>query len=58
MTQNFPIHLLGVSKLYRTTFSSDLRKPCGKTGKSLSSISNIGSVIEKIIYYITNSLLD
>ena len=25
-----------VQKLFRTTFSSDLRKPCWKTGKSLS----------------------
>ena len=33
MEKHFPIHLLGVSKLYRT-FSLDLRKPCCKLVKA------------------------
>ena len=33
------------------TFSSDLRKPCLKTGESLSSPTKIDLVHEKITYY-------
>ena len=36
----FPIHILGVSKLYRT-FSSDLRKPCCKLTKACLLIQSV-----------------
>ena len=32
----FPTHILCVEKIAGKTFSSDLRKPCLKTGESLS----------------------
>ena len=38
----------GVGKLFGITFSSEQKKPCLKTGKSLSSNQNLSSVHEKI----------
>ena len=45
-----PIHILCVKNTGKT-FSSDLRKPCLKTGKSLSSPTKFDLVHEKITYY-------
>ena len=39
-------------KIAGKTFSSDLRKPCLKTGESLSLPTKIDLVHEKITYYI------
>ena len=39
----------GVSKLYRTTFSSDLRKPCCKLGKTCLQIQIIVLFLRKVI---------
>ena len=51
---NLP-HTFCVSQIAGKTFSSDLRKPCLKTGKSLSPPTNIDLVHEKITYYITKT---
>ena len=43
----FPTHILCVEKIAGKTFSSDLRKPCLKTGKCLSPPTKIDLVHEK-----------
>ena len=40
---------LGVSKLYRLTFSSDLRKPCCKLAKACLQIQNLVLLLRKLI---------
>ena len=49
MEKHFPIHLLGVSKIYRTTFSLDLRKPCCKLAKACLLIKYWFCYREKIL---------
>ena len=51
----FPHTFCVLKKNAGKTFSSGLRKPCLKTGKSLSPPTKIDLVHEKITYYITKT---
>ena len=46
----------GCSKIAGKTFSSDLRKPCLITGKSLSPPTKIGPVHEKSLAILVNKM--